>query len=170
MARKALSVQADTDQSHSTRGPATGQEPETNSPKAVGPETAESLRSPLPHTGVSHAPRAKPRKLGPQNVRGHNPKPESLLEIDASPAIATSGLRTTRLLQEPPFRKPPHSIFPTKEGAPESQKRARKGSECQILGSFSAPAQGQQLQPKRTSDATSSGRLCCRGSATEKVL
>ena len=38
---------------------------------------------------------------------------EFLQGIDTSLAVATSGLRTNLLLQEPPpFEKPPHSIFP----------------------------------------------------------
>ena len=50
-----------------------------------------------PKKGLS----AKVGELGSHIAR------ESLLEFDASLVIATSGLRTNLLLQEPPFRKPP---------------------------------------------------------------
>ena len=36
---------------------------------------------------------------------------EFLLKIDTSLAIATSGLRTNLLFENPPLRNPPHSIF-----------------------------------------------------------
>ena len=51
---------------------------------------------------------------------------EFLFKIDTSLAIATSGLRTNLLFENPPFQKPPVR-FPKKQGAEGSAEKKCSG-------------------------------------------